>query len=58
MRDRDGAKVDTGWTSVTFLLDRRGVIRHVHPGGAYVEGDAAHAEMTAAIERLLAEPSP
>ena len=25
----------TGWTSVTFVVDRRGVIRHVHPGGEY-----------------------
>lgn len=55
MRDRDGNKVDTGWTSVTFLLDRRGVIRHVHPGGQYVEGEPAYAEMQAAIERLLTD---
>ena len=55
MRDRDGKPVNTGWTSVTFVLDRRGVIRHVHPGGQYVEGDPAYKEMTAAIERLLAE---
>jgi peroxiredoxin len=45
------------WTSVSFLLDRDGVIRHVHPGGQYVEGDTAHAELEAAIERLLAEPA-
>lgn len=45
-----------GWTSVSFLLDRDGVIRHVHPGGQYVKGDAAYAEMEAAIQRLLAEP--
>jgi peroxiredoxin len=53
MRDAKGNKVDTGFTSVTFLLDREGVVRHVHPGGQYVEGDAAHAELRAAIERLL-----
>ncbi|HEU4538615.1 MAG TPA: redoxin domain-containing protein [Polyangiaceae bacterium] len=47
--------VDTGWTSVTFVLDKRGVVRHVHPGGQYVEGDAAHAQLKAAVERLLAE---
>lgn len=45
-----------GWTSVSFLLDRQGVIRHVHPGGQYVKGDPAYAELEAAIERLLAEP--
>jgi peroxiredoxin len=44
-----------GWTSVSFLLDRKGVIRHVHPGGQYVEGDKAHAELRAKIEELLAE---
>lgn len=46
-----------GWTSVSFLLDRDGVIRRVHPGGQYVKGDAAYAELEAAIERLLAEPA-
>ncbi|MEW6304313.1 MAG: TlpA disulfide reductase family protein [Verrucomicrobiota bacterium] len=43
------------FTSVTFLLDRQGVIRHIHPGGQYVKGDADYAAMKAAIERLLAE---
>lgn len=56
MRDRNGTKVETGWTSVTFLLDKHGVVRHVHPGGQYVDGESAHGEMTAMIERLLAEP--
>jgi peroxiredoxin len=55
LHDRDGKPVSTGWTSVTFLLDRRGVIRHVHPGGQYVDGDSAYVELQAAIERLLAE---
>ncbi len=56
LRDADGRPVDTGWTSVTFLLDKRGVVRQVHPGGAYVEGDPAYAVMEATIERLIAEP--
>ncbi len=47
--------VDTGWTSVTFVLDKKGVVRHVHPGGQYVDGDAAHAKLVAVIEQLLAE---
>jgi peroxiredoxin len=47
--------VDTGWTSVTFVLDKKGVVRHVHPGGQYVEGDVAHAQLKAAVERLMAE---
>jgi thiol-disulfide isomerase/thioredoxin len=55
LRDRDGNAVDPGWTSVTFVLDKRGVVRHVHPGGQYVDGDAAHAELRAVIDRLLAE---
>ena len=40
---------------MTFLLDKHGVIRHVHPGGSYVDGDPAYAEMRANVERLLAE---
>jgi peroxiredoxin len=43
------------FTSVSFLIDRRGVIRHIHPGGEYVKGDRDYAEMKAAIEKLLAE---
>jgi peroxiredoxin len=51
-------------TSVTFLLDRSGVIRFVHPGMEYHDdnGDEAHTmcvddmgNIRAAIERLLAE---
>lgn len=57
LRDRDGKPVSTGFTSVTFLLDKRGVIREVHRGGQYVEGDPAYAALQQAIERLLAEPS-
>lgn len=43
------------WTSVSFLLDRHGVVRHIHPGGEYVKGDADYAAMKAKIEELLAE---
>jgi peroxiredoxin len=43
------------WTSVSFLLDRKGVIRHVHPGGQYVAGDKAYEEMKAKIEELVKE---
>lgn len=46
---------ECGFTSVSFLLDRRGVIRHIHPGGQYVKGDADHAVMLAKIQELLAE---
>jgi len=50
--------LDTGdrdFTSVSFLLDRQGVIRHIHPGGQYVKGEKAYAELKAKIEGLLAE---
>ncbi len=44
-----------GWTSVSFLLDRQGRIRHIHPGGQYVKGDKDYVVMQAKIEELLAE---
>ena len=43
------------WTSVTFVLDRKGVIRFIHPGGQYVKGDAAYREIRSMIETLLNE---
>lgn len=42
-----------GWTSVTFLLDREGVIRHIHPGGAYFPGEPGYAALEAAVEKAL-----
>ena len=49
----DSGKRD--FTSVSFLIDRKGVIRHVHPGGEYVKGDKDYVAIKAAIEKLLAE---
>lgn len=49
-RDRDGR-----WTSVSFLLDRTGRVRFVHPGGEYLKGDAAYSELDAKLTELLAE---
>jgi peroxiredoxin len=43
------------WTSVSFLIDRKGVIRHIHPGGSYVKGDKAYTAMKSKIEELLKE---
>jgi len=43
------------WTSVSFLLDRKGVIRHIHPGGQYVKGDADYEALKNKIEELLKE---
>lgn len=41
------------WTSVSFLIDRQGVIRYIHPGGQYVKGDADYKRLVKKIEQLL-----
>lgn len=46
---------DRPWTSVSFLLDRDGVIRHIHPGGRYEVGSADFREMEAQVQKLLKE---
>ena len=43
------------WTSITFLIDRKGIIRHIHPGGQYIKGDQDYLEIKEMIEMLLAE---
>lgn len=43
------------WTSVSFLIDRKGIIRHIHEGGKYVKGDEAYQVMRDKIEELLKE---
>jgi hypothetical protein len=48
-------KHDGDWTSVTFLLDRRGVIRHVHPGGAFFKGEPGYDLLERKIQELLDE---
>ena len=56
---------DNGWTSVSFLADREGIIRHVHPGGEFhAGGGPEHAscradfeEMEARIQSLLSAPA-
>jgi len=40
------------WTSISFLIDQEGVIRHVHPGGEYVKGDEAYRKLKAKIEEI------
>lgn len=44
---------DRAWTSVSFLVDQRGVIRYIHPGGSYTDEDMA--TLTSLIEELLAK---
>ncbi|HEY6248532.1 MAG TPA: TlpA disulfide reductase family protein [Candidatus Angelobacter sp.] len=59
----DGAQRD--YTSVSFIVDKHGVIRYVHPGGEFHEsnGDARHAvcerdfkKIEAMVAKLTAEP--
>lgn len=45
------------WTSVSFLLDRRGTIRHVHLGGEYPPESDDYRQMKEWIDTLLAEDS-
>jgi len=45
-----------GWTSISFLIDRRGVVRFVHTGGSYAPGSDDAAQMRRWIDALLAEP--
>lgn len=72
--DAQWAALDAFWlahaprdaTSASFVLDRRGVVRYVHPGPEYHPGGPAdheacrrdYAEVRAALEALLAEPMP
>ena len=53
------------WTSVSFLIDKRGNIRYIHPGGEYYKGEDEtrteaqrdYDELKAMIKKLIAEPS-
>ncbi len=47
---------DRRWTSVSFLIDQAGIIRYIHPGGAYTREDVQAMEAT--IEQLLRAPQP
>ena len=44
---------DRGWTSVTFVIDREGVIRQVHPGGAFFPGEPGFKALEEAIHAAL-----
>ena len=46
---------ERSYTSVSFLVDKQGVIRFIHPGGRYAPGSADLAEIEKKIEALLAE---
>jgi peroxiredoxin len=53
---------DATFTSSSLLIDKQGIVRHVHPGGTFAkDGTDPRARrdyeaLRAAIERLLAEP--
>ncbi|MBI3539764.1 MAG: redoxin domain-containing protein [Candidatus Eisenbacteria bacterium] len=57
---------DRDWTSVSFLIDREGVVRWVHGGGEYhPSSDPAHArcdlqyaDLERVLAKVLAEPAP
>jgi peroxiredoxin len=46
---------ERNFTSVSFLLDKRGTIRFIHPGGKYEPGSEGEKELRGQIEKLLVE---
>jgi thiol-disulfide isomerase/thioredoxin len=42
-----------GWTSVSFLIDRGGIVRYVHPGGQYAPGEPDARQLEATLVDLL-----
>jgi peroxiredoxin len=53
---------DATFTSSSLLIDKRGIVRHVHPGGIFAKDGSDpqarrdYERLRAAIETLLAEP--
>ena len=57
------------WTSISFLINKKGTIRYIHPGGEYHKGgphtpgvsvkecEKTYHEMKSLIENLLEEPT-
>ena len=43
------------WTSVSFLLDKKGVVRYIHPGGEIPKAGNDYEQLRSKIEQLLAE---
>jgi len=48
-------QTEKGFTSVSFLIDRNGIIRYIHPGGQYVKGDGEYERLHERIQQLLNE---
>ena len=61
--DRDWKTLEEWWlksdkqqfTSVSFLIDRKGVVRHIHPGGEIVKGKKDYEQLRRKIDELLDE---
>jgi peroxiredoxin len=59
--DHDWKTLKTWWldghtrryTSVSFLIDRQGNVRHVHPGGTIAKGDEGYRALKEKIEELV-----
>lgn len=47
------ASLDRRWTSVSFLIDRQGIIQYIHPGGSYAIGSPEYEELKTQVEALL-----
>ena len=53
---------DATFTSSSLLIDKRGIVRHVHPGGIFArdgsdpQARSDYEALRTAIGRLLAEP--
>jgi peroxiredoxin len=53
---------DASFTSASLVIDRQGIVRHVHPGGSYSadspdpQARRDYQDLRAAIERALREP--
>lgn len=70
-QDQEWATVNSWWlerskehdyTSATFLVDRAGIIRWLHPGGEFFEGEGepgeAYRSLVAAVEKAVVEGAP
>lgn len=44
---------EAAFTSASLVIDRQGVVRHIHPGGSYAPGSRDYVALRAAIEQAL-----
>jgi peroxiredoxin len=54
-------RADTGWTSASLLIDRSGIVRHVHDGGVFAKDSPDpkarrdYEKMRSAVETLISQ---